>query len=63
MGYICQKMFFVNFVHVSQINETVRILMLYIIFVIFAKMTNFFRGGTPGNKVHFSQISTCFFVV
>ena len=47
MGYICQKMFFVNFAHFLQKHEPVRILLLCIIFVIFAKMCPFFPGEVP----------------
>ena len=46
--HIYQKTFFANFTRFLQNNEMTRIMMLYIIFVIFAKMTVFFRGGYTG---------------
>ena len=46
--HIYQKMLFGNFVHFSQNNEMLRVVILCIIFVIFAKMTVFFRGGSTG---------------
>ena len=48
IGQICQKLFFENFAHFLQNNETARILMLRLILSIFAKMTNFSRGGYVG---------------
>ena len=45
IGQICQKIFFENFAHFLQNNETTHILMLGLILGIFAKMTNFSRGG------------------
>ena len=49
-------MFFANFVRFSQNNEIMRIMMLCIIFVIFAKMGPFFRGGIPrGNLTKIAQ--------
>ena len=50
IGHIWQKMFFVNFAHFSQNNEMLRIMMLYIIFVIFTKNVSFFSGGGPRGK-------------
>ena len=43
-----KKGFFKNFACFLQKNKTVRILMLCIIFVIFTKRVNFFRGGYVG---------------
>ena len=43
-------MFFVNFTHFSRNNEMLRRMMLYIIFVIFAKNVSFFSGGGPRGK-------------
>ena len=50
IGHIWQKMFFANFVCFSQNNEMLRVMMLYIIFVIFAKNVSFFSGGGPRGK-------------
>ena len=51
IGHIYQKLLFVNFAHFSQNNEMLRIMMLYIIFVIFAKNVSFFPGGVPGGNL------------
>ena len=59
--YICQKMTFANFARFLQNNETVRNLMLCIIFVIFAKMSTFFRGGYIGKITPFcTNFGLCF---
>ena len=44
--HIYQKTFFANFTSFLQNNEMTRIMMLYIIFVIFAKMFSFCRVGS-----------------
>ena len=61
IGQICQKIFFENFAHFLQNNETTRILMLGLILGIFAKMTNFSREDPLGKMTHFSSIFNLFF--
>ena len=51
MGHICQKMFFENSVYFLQNSAPVRILMLYVIFNIFNKMSNFCQGGQIWTKL------------
>ena len=57
-----RKMFFEDFARFSQSKETVHRLLLPIIFGLFVKMPNFFRGVTSGKLPRFSQISVCGFV-
>ena len=59
--HIYQKMFFGNFAHFLQNNETVRGLMLRVMFVIFMKMPNFFLGGYVGKNYPFFTNFDLFF--
>ena len=61
IDHIYPKMFFANFAQLLQNNEMMRTLMLCIIFVIFAKMSNFFRGGYVGKYGAFFTNFALFF--
>ena len=52
IGHICQKMLFTNFARFLQNSAPVRILMLYAIFDIFDKMSNFCRGGPTWSNLN-----------
>ena len=53
IGHIWQKMLFTNFAHFSQNNEMMSIMMLCIMFAIFAKKCIlFFRGGVTGGNLY-----------
>ena len=53
IDHIWHKMFFANFAHFLQSTKSVRILMVCIIFVIFAEIPHSFRGGYIGKIVPF----------